>query len=71
VRVNTVVPGWIMTERQKALWVTPEAEADLLAKQCLKRTLDPDDVARMVLFLASRASAGCTAQSFVVDGGWT
>jgi len=71
VRVNTVIPGWIMTERQKALWVTPEAEADLLAKQCLKRTLGPDDVARVVLFLASRASAGCTAQAFVVDGGWT
>jgi NAD(P)-dependent dehydrogenase (short-subunit alcohol dehydrogenase family) len=71
VRVNTVIPGWIMTERQKALWVTPEAEAALLEGQCLKRTLEPDDVARVVLFLASRASAGCTAQSFVVDGGWT
>jgi D-xylose 1-dehydrogenase len=71
VRVNTVIPGWIMTDRQRALWVTPEAEADLLKGQCLKRTLEPDDVARVVLFLASRTSGGCTAQSFVVDGGWT
>ncbi|MBD0275277.1 MAG: SDR family oxidoreductase [Acetobacteraceae bacterium] len=71
VRVNTVIPGWIMTERQRTLWVTPEAEADLLERQCLKRALEPDDVARVVLFLASRASAGCTAQAFVVDGGWT
>ncbi len=70
-RANTVIPGWIMTERQRALWVTPEAEADLLAHQCLKRTLGPEDVARVVLFLASRASGGCTAQSFVVDAGWT
>jgi NAD(P)-dependent dehydrogenase (short-subunit alcohol dehydrogenase family) len=71
VRVNSVIPGWIMTERQRSLWVTPEAEADLLEGQCLKRTLGPDDVARVALFLASRASGGCTAQSFVVDGGWT
>ncbi len=71
IRANTVVPGWIMTDRQLALWVTPEAKANLLNRQCLKRTLEPDDVARMVLFLASEQSAACTAQNFVVDGGLT
>lgn len=69
IRVNTVVPGWIMTERQIERWLTPEAERDLLARQCLKRTLNPDDVAGLVMFLASDDSSGCTAQSFVVDGG--
>ena len=69
VRVNCVIPGWIMTERQQALWVTPEAKADLLAHQCLKRELVPGDVVPVVLFLASSAAAGCTAQAFVVDGG--
>jgi NAD(P)-dependent dehydrogenase (short-subunit alcohol dehydrogenase family) len=70
IRVNSVVPGWIMTERQVRLWLTPEAEADLLRRQCLKRTLEPDDVARVVLFYAADDSAGCTAQSYLVDGGW-
>lgn len=71
IRANTVVPGWIMTERQLALWVTPEAKTNLLARQCLKTTLVPDDVARMVLFLASDQAAACTAQNYVVDGGLT
>ncbi len=69
IRANTVVPGWIMTERQLALWVTPQAKENLLARQCLKTTLVPDDVARMVLFLASDQAAACTAQNFIVDGG--
>lgn len=69
IRVNCVIPGWIMTERQRALWVTPRGAADNLARQCLKRELVPEDVARVVLFLASRVSSGCTAQSFVVDAG--
>jgi NAD(P)-dependent dehydrogenase (short-subunit alcohol dehydrogenase family) len=70
IRVNCVVPGWIMTERQTKLWLTPEAEADLMAKQCLKEKLYPEDVARMVLWLAAGDSRMVTAQSFVVDGGW-
>ncbi|MFM9864996.1 MAG: SDR family NAD(P)-dependent oxidoreductase [Micropepsaceae bacterium] len=70
IRVNSVIPGWIMTERQIKLWLTPESEADLMAKQCLKEKLYPPDVARMVLWLAADDSRMATAQSFVVDGGW-
>jgi NAD(P)-dependent dehydrogenase (short-subunit alcohol dehydrogenase family) len=70
IRVNCLVPGWIMTERQIKLWVTPEAEADLMTKQCLKEKLYPEDVARMALWLAADDSRMVTAQSFVVDGGW-
>jgi NAD(P)-dependent dehydrogenase (short-subunit alcohol dehydrogenase family) len=71
VRVNTVVPGWIMTERQVEKWLTPEGEAELMKGQCLKEKLHPPDVARMVLWLAADDSRMVTAQSFVVDGGWT
>lgn len=70
IRVNTLVPGWIMTQRQIDLWLTPEAEADLMERQCLKRKLYPDDIARMALFLASDQASGCTNQTFIVDGGW-
>ena len=70
VRVNCIVPGWIMTERQVALWLTPEGEAELLRRQCLKRRLLPEDIARVVLFFAADDSAACTNQSYVVDGGW-
>ncbi|MEP1206951.1 MAG: SDR family oxidoreductase [Rhizobiaceae bacterium] len=71
IRVNSIAPGWIMTERQKDLWLTPEGEADIFKHQCLKRFLVPEDIARPVLFLASDESAACTNQSYVVDGGWT
>ena len=70
VRVNAIVPGWIMTERQIKLWLTPESEVELMANQCLKEKLYPSDVARMVLWLAADDSRMVTAQSFVVDGGW-
>lgn len=70
IRVNSVIPGWIMTERQVKLWLTPESEADLMMKQCLKEKLYPPDIARMVLWLAADDSRMATAQSFVVDGGW-
>jgi NAD(P)-dependent dehydrogenase (short-subunit alcohol dehydrogenase family) len=70
IRVTCVVPGWIMTERQVRLWLTPEGEAELLRRQCLKRKLVPADVARVVLFFAADDSAACTSQSYVVDGGW-
>jgi D-xylose 1-dehydrogenase len=70
IRVNCVIPGWIMTERQKTLWLTPEAEARTLDKMCLKRMLEPSDVARLVLWLAADDSRMCTAQLFTVDGGW-
>jgi D-xylose 1-dehydrogenase len=70
IRVNCVIPGWIMTERQKTLWLTPEAEARTLDKMCLKHMLEPSDVARLVLWLAAADSRMCTAQLFTVDGGW-
>lgn len=69
IRVNTVVPGWIMTERQKDLWVTPEALAKQVDRQCLPDPVDPVYVARMVLFLASDDAAMCTANNFMVEGG--
>ncbi|MCR9178136.1 MAG: SDR family oxidoreductase [Alphaproteobacteria bacterium] len=69
IRVNSVVPGAILTERQRRDWISPEDEAAILARQCLKRAMQADDVAEMVLFLASCASRGCTAQEFRVDGG--
>jgi len=69
IRVNCVVPGWIITERQKKLWLTPEAEKEQLERQCIKRMLVPEDIAKAVLFFASDQSSGCTAQNYVVDGG--
>src|SRR5262245_26269658 len=70
IRVNAIVPGWIMTERQVKLWLTPEGEAELMRRQCLKRKLSPEDIARVVLFFAADDSGACTNQSYVVDGGW-
>lgn len=70
VRVNTVVPGWVMTERQLKLWVTPEGEAAMDRKQCLAGRILPVDLARMVLFLASDDARMCTGQEFTVDAGW-
>jgi NAD(P)-dependent dehydrogenase (short-subunit alcohol dehydrogenase family) len=59
-----------MTQRQLDMWLTPEGEAELMARQCLKRKLYPDDIARVVLFFASDDSGACTNQSHVADGGW-
>jgi D-xylose 1-dehydrogenase len=70
IRVNAIAPGWIRTERQEKLWITPEGERTMLTAQCLKRWLMPDEVARFALFLASDESSACTAQHYVVDGGW-
>jgi NAD(P)-dependent dehydrogenase (short-subunit alcohol dehydrogenase family) len=70
IRVNCVVPGWIMTQRQIDLWLTPEAEADLMERQCLKRKLVPADMAKAVLFFASDDAGAFTNQSYVADGGW-
>ncbi|MCA0930041.1 SDR family NAD(P)-dependent oxidoreductase [Ruegeria profundi] len=69
IRVNTVVPGWIMTKRQKDLWVTPEALAKQIDRQCLPDPIDPVYVARMVVFLASDDAAMCSAGNFMVEGG--
>ena len=70
IRVNAIAPGWIMTERQIEKWLTPEGEAELMSRQCLKRRLVPDELARFTLFLASDEASACTNQHYVVDGGW-
>ena len=70
IRINTVVPGWVMTPRQLRDWVDETTAQEIDRSQCLKRRLEPDDLAAMVLFLASDDSRMCTAQSFIVDGGW-
>ncbi len=70
IRVNAIAPGWIMTRRQKELWLTPDGERELMDRQCLKRQLVPDEIARVVLFLASEEASACTNQHYVVDGGW-
>ncbi len=70
IRVNTVSPGWIMTERQLEKWLTPAGEEDIVRNQCLPDKMQPDDVAQMVLFLAADDGRMCTAQEFKVDGGW-
>ena len=70
IRINTVSPGWVMTERQIRLWLDAEGERELARNQCLPDKLQPHDIARMVLFLASDDAAMCTAQEFKVDAGW-
>ena len=69
VRVNTVMPGWVPTERQLAKWWSPEGEAGTMRDQAIKRRILPDEFAQMVLFLAADDGAACTAQHFLVDGG--
>lgn len=70
IRVNTLMPGWVMTRRQLDLWVDEAGEREIAEKQCLKEKVRPGDIARMALFLASDDSAICSAQQFIVDGGW-
>jgi len=70
VRVNAILPGAIVTEKQRRLWLTPEYSAEVLANQALKRHLVPDEVVRLALFLAADDSSAITGQSHIVDGGW-
>jgi NAD(P)-dependent dehydrogenase (short-subunit alcohol dehydrogenase family) len=70
IRVNTVLPGWVMTKRQLELWVDESTDRVLEERQSLPGRLVPDDLARMVLFLAADDSAMCSSQNFIVDGGW-
>lgn len=70
IRVNCIAPGWIMTERQQRLWLDAAGEAELMQRQCLKRKLYPDEIARVVLFLASDDSSAMTNQQYLADGGW-
>jgi len=69
IRVNTVVPGWIMTERQKTLWAEPQALEKHRQRQCLPDLIEPVYVARMVLFLASDDALMCTANNYMVEAG--
>jgi len=70
IRVNCVVPGWIMTQRQMDMWLTPESEKELMERQCIKRKLIPEDIANFVLFMASNEASACSNQTYIVDGGW-
>ncbi|MER8960632.1 MULTISPECIES: SDR family oxidoreductase [unclassified Mesorhizobium] len=70
IRVNAIAPGWVITERQRKLWVTEEALAAHVAKQCIKEVMQPEDIVGTVLFLASDASRMLTAQMLIVDGGF-
>jgi len=69
IRVNAIAPGWVMTDKQKDLWVTPELLEDHIKRQCLKDLLVPDDIVDSVLFLASDSSKSITGQLLAVDGG--
>ena len=69
IRVNALAPGWVLTQKQKDLWVTPEALAAHLAQQCLPDPLEPQDIVGGCLFLASNASRAMTGQVLVIDGG--
>ena len=70
IRVNTLVPGWVMTEKQLKLWVNDDARNLIRRSQCLKGSLKPHHIAQMALFLGADASSMCSAQNFIVDGGW-
>src|SRR5215471_8413080 len=69
IRVNAIAPGWVLTERQRKLWITPQAYAELMKSQCLKRDLVGEDIARVVLFLSSDEASAITSQHYVVDAG--
>jgi len=70
IRVNTLVPGWVMTDRQLAMLTKDKSAKNILENQCLKKSVMPEDISAMALFLASDDSRLCTAQHFIVDGGW-
>jgi len=69
IRVNAIAPGWVMTERQKQLWVTDDGLAAMIDRQCLKQAIEPEDMVGPCLFLASNASSMITAQVLIADGG--
>ncbi len=71
IRVNTLSPGWIMTERQRRQFVTPEVEETILTSQCIPRLIQPEEVADVALFLCSAASRAVTGQELLVDRGWS
>jgi NAD(P)-dependent dehydrogenase (short-subunit alcohol dehydrogenase family) len=70
IRINCLVPGFVRTKRQVERWLTPDLERVILDGQCLKRLVEPEDIAKMVAFLASDDARSCTNQTFVIDAGW-
>ncbi|MFC5742360.1 SDR family NAD(P)-dependent oxidoreductase [Dyella tabacisoli] len=70
IRINCLVPGWVITEKQRKLWLDAEGEAAIKRMQCMPGHLDAADLARAALFLAADDSRMCTGQDFIVDGGW-
>lgn len=69
IRVNSILPGWVITDRQRELWLTEEAKEELLEQQCLKELIFPEEIANLALFLASKQSKMITAQSLIIDAG--
>ena len=69
IRCNAIMPGWVLTERQRELWAPPGAVEAFLERQCLKREIEPEDMIGPVLFIASEASSVMTGQALVVDAG--
>jgi D-xylose 1-dehydrogenase len=70
IRINCLVPGWVITEKQRELWLDEEGEAEIKRTQCMPGHLLPEDLARAALFLAADDSRMCTGQNWLVDGGW-
>lgn len=70
IRINCLVPGWVITDKQHKLWLDAEGEASIRRMQCLPGHIEPSDLARAALFLGADDSRMCTGQDFIVDGGW-
>ena len=70
IRVNCVMPGAVFTERQRKFWLTDEYKKEIMSRQAIKTEIQPEDVAKLVLFLASDESRAITNQSFIIDAGW-
>lgn len=70
IRINGLVPGWVITEKQRELWLDEAGEEEIRRKQCMPGYLGADDIARAALFLAADDSRMCTGHDFIIDGGW-
>lgn len=70
IRVNTISPGWVMTEKQLDRYVDDDVKAQLYAEQCIPTLIEPAEIAEVALFLASNASRAITGQNIPVNRGW-